>query len=171
MKKLLILILGIITSVNLPAQTKGEISIGGQIGMGLTSNLYDEGNLSFSISPEFGYFVTNRLKIGIKCGYEMTIDRYVAHLITISPNISYYIKVIDNLYYTPQLDISGVLGSDGYGIGSSIMPVGFEFRPKPQWSINFGLLTFSYYILPVYRNPHIISFNIGTSYIGMKYNF
>ena len=60
MKKLLILILGIITSVNLPAQTKGEISIGGQIGMGLTSNLYDEGNLSFSISPEFGHFVTNR---------------------------------------------------------------------------------------------------------------
>ena len=78
----------------------------------------------FGLNGEFGYFLDNRIKLGIALGYshasEPTEERYdgwyesKTNLLSFSPNIGYYIKLRKGLYYNPEFGISLLCGSADY---------------------------------------------------------
>jgi hypothetical protein len=74
MRKISICLLAIFaTSIfGVSAQNKGEMYVGGSLGLGTTS-VISGGNsatgVSFQIAPEFGYFVIDNLKVGASVSY------------------------------------------------------------------------------------------------------
>ena len=71
--------------------------------------------LSFGLAPEVGYFIRDNIKVGLKFSYNLTrayksevdgenIYRFT-HSVALVPNVSYYIRLADKLYYTPGVDL------------------------------------------------------------------
>ena len=90
------------------AQEKGEKYIGGNIRFAVSSsgsNGYMSTGTYFSVAPEFGYFITDRIKVGGEISYEVSSN---AHVIALTPTIAYYQPIIDRLYYTPPMQSCGV---------------------------------------------------------------
>lgn len=188
MKKLTICLMAILaTSIfSISAQTKGEMYAGGSLGIGTTS-LISKGNsatgVSFNIAPEFGYFVADNLKIGASISYGIESADYATHTLSVLPNIAYYVKVCNNFYYTPGLELGFAAGftedisMPGFGLGVNLGS--FELRPTEKFGISMNLLSLSYVVLTyndkdygVRFNTNAVNFNLGISpSIGVKCYF
>lgn len=171
MKRVVIFLLAVICSTTIYAQNKGDKYIGGTIGVSTTTYILDgesSAGISLAIQPEFGYFVANNFKIGASLGYSYNSN---AHVIALTPNLAYYVKVCDNLYYTPGVDVGFVLGvSDsvampGFSVSASLGR--FEFKPKPKFGISVDILSFSYVSL-TYRDKYS---DIKFTTNGLNFNF
>lgn len=188
MKKICICLLAILSTsaICASAQTKGDMFVGGSLGLGTTSVITDGNsstNLNFSISPEFGYFVTNNLKVGASLSYGIDFANYTTHTLSIMPNLAYYVKVCDKFFYTPGLELGFVaafsdgLSMPGFGLGVNLGS--FEFRPTNKFGLSMNLLSLSYVLLTykdknygVSFNSNAVSFNLGINpSIGVKYYF
>ncbi len=139
------------------AQKKGEMSIGGLLGVNtsLTSSTEKSGSIStttktpgttsFQIVPEFSYFVANncRLSVGIGYGLESSpitkdSDKWLRnnlHLFQIGAGFSYFIRITDKFHYAPMLSFSGLFGKDKINISAStdysIGAAGFSTKFSP----------------------------------------
>ena len=175
MKKILFLLVTMAT-LAIPAsnaQEKGEKYIGGNIRFAVSSsgsNGYMSTGTYFSVAPEFGYFITDRIKVGGEISYEVSSN---AHAIALTPNIAYYQPIIDRLYYTPQLGIGGgVCIYSGYEAGIFTLSLNlaqFEYRPTAKFGISTSLINLSYSLI-----DRTNSFNLGILYspsIGFHYYF
>ena len=175
MKKILFLLttvfaLGITTA---SSQEKGDKYIGGNMRFAVSStgsNGYMSTGTYFSIAPEFGYFITDKVKVGGEISYEFSSN---AHVIAVAPNIAYYQPIIDKLYYTPQLSIGGGVGIySGYEAGIfniSLNLASFEYRATTKFGISAGLVNLNYSLI-----DRTDSFNLGILYspsIGFHYYF
>ena len=155
------------------AQEKGDKYIGGNMKFAVSSagsNGYMSTGTYFSIAPEFGYFITDKIKVGGEISYELSSN---AHVIAITPNIAYYQRIIDKLYYTPQLSIGGGVGIySGYEAGIFTISLNlalFEYRPTAKFGISTSLINLSYSLI-----DRTDSFNLGILYspsIGFHYYF
>ena len=175
MRKILFILatLSALGTLSLNAQEKGEKYIGGNIRFAVSSsgsNGYMSTGTYFSIAPEFGYFITDKVKVGGEISYELSSN---AHVIAIVPNITYYQPIIDKLYYTPQLCIGGGIGIySGYEAGiftTSLNIASFEYKPTEKCGISAGLVNLSYSLI-----DRTESFNFGILYspsIGFHYYF
>lgn len=124
MHKFFITLLSIAFFTSLDAQNKGDFSIGLSTGAAYGSrntNTYTSrgGNLrttysfSASVNPEIGYFVLDRFRLSVSAGYGILAERQSerqgaapkqsTQTLAIGPGVSYYFKLADNLYYTPEL--------------------------------------------------------------------
>ncbi len=141
MKRIIICTLFVAICGIASAQKKGEMSIGGIVGVNtsLTSSTEKSGSVSttektpgttsFQIVPEFSYFVANncRLTVGIGYGLKSTpltkdSDKWLKnnlHLFQIGAGFSYFIKITDKFHYAPMLSFSGLFGKDKINISSS----------------------------------------------------
>lgn len=186
MKKVIFSLLAIFAATTLSAQSKGELYIGGQIGVGTNSVIIEgtSGNsTTFTIAPEVGYFVTDKIKIGGTFGYSLeSSDGSISHTITIMPNFAYYVRLCDKFYYTPGFEIGFACGvakditMPGFGVGLSLGS--FEFRPMQKLAFSVNLLSLNYTFLTYKEKPYIdlktnnVNFNLGINpSVGLKYYF
>ena len=183
MKKLLVCIVAICTITNLSAQTKGEVYVGGNLGIS-TASIISGGEsasaIKFCIAPEFGYFAANNFKVGVSLGYGIENS---THTLEIMPNIEYYAKICDGFYYTPGIGVGFVAGfGEGIampGFGLALALGSFEFHPTPKFGLSVSLLSLSYTHL-TYKddyyglrlNTNGVNFNLGINpSVGLKYYF
>lgn len=185
MKKVLIFVLAIASFSMASAQNKGDKYVGGIIGV-TTQSAIVSGNsantTSFSIAPEFAFFVANRFRIGGTFNYTLGAKGDdITHSVEFGPEIAYYARLCDKFYYVPSLllcfaynhvaEINGVGFEVGLGLGS------FEFRPTKHFGLALNLLTLSYAYLHYKSggwntNGHGIVLRLGVSpSVGVRYYF
>ena len=150
------------------AQQKGEQSLGLHLGydtgvtgykfyvfgMGTQETKTNNGyNLASAL--EYSYFVCDNLRISANVAYGFQGNPETpssTHSITIAPGIAYYVRLADNFYYTPNLNVgfacgvtgSGTLGRDWelmtmYGLGAELQPLAVEFRPTKKFAMSVSL--------------------------------
>ena len=175
MKKSILLLIAITTLFvsTAAAQKRGDRYIGGNLKFALSSsgsNGYMSTGTYYSIAPEFGYFVANRVKIGGGISYEFSSG---AHAIAIVPDITYYQPIVDKLYYTPQLSIGGGIGIySGYVAGIYTLTLdlaSFEYKPIDKLGISACLINLNYNLI-----DRTNSFNFSVLYspsIAFHYYF
>lgn len=113
----------------LSAQNKGDKYVGGIIGITTTSISIDGSSASqttFGFAPEFGYFASDRLRVGGSIGYQLiSSDGETTHGLTAGPSLAYYVRLCDRFYYTPQLAVGFAFastdGTSGYGFDARIV--------------------------------------------------
>ena len=156
----------------LKAQQQGDMVITGSLGMGGNSTHYrtkfvspDEtikdkeivpGTFRFSIMPEFGYYVLDRLEVSLALGYDLersdAVDQWqgkncydFTHLFTINPGISYHLPICEKFYYAPAFYLSVGFGSvNSQSAGRN----GIEVAKEGFTSFGFGLALLSFEIEP-----------------------
>ena len=150
------------------AQQKGEQSLGLHLGYdtGVTGYKFyvfgmgtqeTKTNNGYNIAAalEYSYFVCDNLRISANVAYGFKGNPETpssTHSITIAPGIAYYVRLADNFYYTPNLNVgfacgvtgSGTLGRDWesmtmYGLGAELQPLAVEFRPTKKFAMSVSL--------------------------------
>lgn len=107
----------------------------------------------FSIAPEFGYFVADKIliKLGLGYGYN-SAETSKINIFIVSPAFHYYLKITDKFHYTPgiSLGIGGGITKSGenklpmFNIGFQLHLVAFEFRATENFAINLSAGEFGY---------------------------
>ncbi len=136
MKKVIILLAAALMAGSAAfAQSKGDMYVGGGLTLGAGSTNYSEGAYSvkgtnpttFTIAPSFGYFVLDNLRVGAGLSLGITGqstgegDSKVRNNRTtflVGPQVAYYLRLSDKLYYTPELGIYGGAVTETYKAGS-----------------------------------------------------
>ncbi len=201
MKKLIILIAAIlIAGSTASAQKKGDMYIGGGLEFGVGSQTTmvlkdtklrvstDMSSINASFSPTFSYFILDNFRVGgsliLFCDYSEHEDIY--HFF-IGPEASYYVRLADNFYYTPEIGFYAGYGAvdldfSCYNTGIFVTDINaaqFEFRPTRKLGFEVNIAGLEYRIMPGkvsdpdYDNSVIInqfSLNIGAS-VALKYYF
>ena len=175
MKRTIILLIAMTTLLlsTSNAQKKGDKYIGGNLKFAVSSagsNGFMSTGTYFSIAPEFGYFIADKVKVGCELGYEVSSN---AHAIALTPNIAYNQPIIDKLYYTPQLNIGGGIGIySGYEAGIftlSLNLASFEYRPTKNIGISTSLVNLNYNLVD---RTNSVNFNVLYSpSVGFHYYF
>lgn len=171
MKKLLLcLALAGMTSA-LYAQEGGDMLVSGSLSWKSSSSkatvastsATEKGSRSFEITPQFHYFVIDKLSVGGAVGYSFTKDPNrnnatngdqlfdKSGLFIIRPMVSYYISLGEKFYYVPRFYVGAGFGKNKSEINdtdvseqdTSMFQVGlnllnFEFRPSDHIGIMFN---------------------------------
>lgn len=126
MKKLLMLLCVFILSMNVMAQNKRDKYLAPSLSVAYgnqsyssylfnTAYYYREKPVDFSLNPscEFGYFPINNFRLGIAVGlpfsafpafsYNDNWEIDYALGVSVKPNIAYYVRLADRLYYAPEI--------------------------------------------------------------------
>lgn len=155
------------------AQKKEQMYVGGTLGFSTQTYFakgYSSTGCMFSVAPEFGYFVADRIKVGAELEYGISGG---THTLLVMPNVAYYLPIVDKLYYTPQFSIGG-----GFGAGSGYINGAFafslnigalEYQPVQNMAISLSIVDLSY----AYANKtNGLGFNFLTSpTVGFRYYF
>ena len=177
------LALMIITATSsISAQNKGDSYIGGMLGAGISSSFIHGINnsttstINASASFEFGYFIANKLKLGAEASYGFSADSFNIHALTIGPNITYYARLTDNIFYTPSLTVCFAMAAavgeiiPGFGIGINLFAL--EFRPTKRLGFSASIASMSYTEFFNYEATSTFGVNLGVNpTIGFKYYF
>ena len=155
------------------AQQKGEMYVGGTLGFSVASvgaNGHMSTGTSFSVAPEYGYFVADNIQVGVALEYGFSGG---THTMLIAPNIAYHLPIVDKFYYTPQLSIGGGFGADsGYTAGVfdlSLELAAFEYKPVENMGITMSLVNLEYARV---EKANSVGFNFLTSpSVGFRYYF
>lgn len=157
MRKIILCTLFVAICGVVSAQKKGEMSIGGIIGVNtsLTSNTQKSGSVSttektpgttmFQIAPEFSYFVADNCRLTAGIGYALESTplaedsgkwlRNNLHLFSIGAGFSYFVKITDKFHYAPMLSFHGLFGTDKVNMSAStdysVGAAGFSIRFSP----------------------------------------
>lgn len=180
MKKITFIITGLLFSTITFAQTKGDSYISGTISaeFGTQETEVSNGSLSdsesqplttsFDIGVEYGYFVTDnfRLSIGAYVPFTKTpLSKENGEWLNsstigfgINPNIAYYVRITDKLYYTPEIGGYYEFGDYEQDLSSSK-----SYKTDyTGWSAYLSFLSLEY---RVYKN-----FAIGANIGGINYS-
>ena len=151
------------------AQQKGEMHFGGNLGININSAAsggISANSFGLNIIPEFGYFVTDNLKLGVSLGYGYSSS---SHALTIMPNLNYYVRLCDNIYYTPGIEFGFCYTSGTTGFGLGLQLFGIEIKPNSNWGIAINLISLNYLKLSSINN---VSFDLSYNpSIGFHYYF
>lgn len=222
MKRALIIFTIILVSTTVAsAQQRGESYFGFNAGystghtvtsVDVDSDIFDydetskvPGSHQFSVGLEYGYFVANNLLISANVSYGLSassveiLDTYstkeLTHTLTITPGISYYVRLADRFYYTPRLNAGFVYGAasedvpgeDTYtvttlGAIAELQPFSVEFRPSSRFAmhISLGSLQYTYLtndeeqadFLNTKYHIHNVNFSLlSNAEVGFKFYF
>lgn len=220
----------------IPAQKKGEISIGGTIGVsggysktspvvkisgkGSGSSAGDQdltmgghttidvdskakektpSSTVFNAGVEFGWFFADNWKLGATLQYALDSNPYEKNndkwlrqntgMILAGPQLSYYLRICDGFFFTPQIAVFGTAGTvkieaDSYtnrlsavGYGFELDPGAFEFRPSHRFAFTVSFLSFAYSHVKISRTYYDIKTDNVTydlaiqPSIGLRYYF
>lgn len=182
MRKLLstLLALLVVSVSTVSAQQKGDIYVGGNLGVNVASVIMDGESATaaeFAIQPNVGFFVADKFMVGLGLGYSVTGGDGATHTLTVGPKLSYFVPLCDKLYYTPSLDLlfcyaaSDGYGFPGFGLGVNI--VGLEYKPTERIGLSASLLSLDYVMLSnEWVTVNTVDFGLTFSpSIGFKYYF
>ena len=180
MKKIILIAAILFLSTVSFAQTKGNSYVSAIIGaeFGTQKTTLSSGSISesesqplttsFSIGAEYGYFISNNLKLGAalyvpfsstptsKDDGEWLKNSTIG--IGVVPNISYYHRINGNFYYTPEIGVNIEFGKynqqlasnhsynsnyNGWGIYLDIISFEFKISEKFALGVNIGSLGYS----------------------------
>lgn len=179
MKKVLLIAAAILACVTVSAQSRGDKYIAGSLGASFgsqTARSYDGAyttsqsqplTTTVSIQAEFGYFVADNLRLALCIGAPFTSTPSQLSGSTwlktntigfqINPNIAYYVRLTDRLYYTPEIGFSYEIGSykedmttsttynasyNGWDVYANLLAL--EFQVNPKFAIGVGIGSISY---------------------------
>lgn len=179
MKKFTILLIAAIgafaTTVN--AQEKGDFYLGGTLGLGVSSsgsNGYMHTSTAFNIAPEVGFFVIDNLKLGANLEYAYTSSSGVNSLV-ITPNVSYYLPIVDKLYYTPQVSIGGGMGFENGGYVDGVFYLSFnllslEYKATKNFALSMNLVDIDYSMIGGHYDS-VYFHLLNRPSVGVRYYF
>ena len=139
-------------TINVSAQEKGDMYVGGSFNLGTTTFTHEDGNLNaltYAVLPEYSYFVANNFRVGAELSCNFAAD---VAIFTVSPNLSYYVKLLNNFYYTPELAFGGgfITGKD-FALGAlsvGLNVIAFEFKPSKHVGLCLNLDNIFHAYLP-----------------------
>lgn len=156
-------------------------------------NKPEKKEFKFSIAPEFGYFVADKMliKLGLEYGYN-SAGTSKENIFIVSPAFHYYLKITDKFHYTPgiSLGIGGGVKKREFGenenkklpmfnIGFQLHLVAFEFRATENFAINLSAGEFGYMYTQAkekeigvagFNNNVNLDLNLGAK-VGFSYYF
>lgn len=179
MNRLILTALVMFVGMTLSAQQKGDLYLSGLMSASAGKQIYqldDEEEFgldsqptqaSFGIGTELGLFVKDNVRLGFAFSMPFSSTPYDYEdgewlkIKTIgfgfNPNISYYVKLTNNLYYTPEFGVSMEAGTikeplssaekhiDGYfGWHVYLSFLAFEFKVSDSFSLGAGVGSFGY---------------------------
>ena len=155
MKRLLIVAAALLLGCSVAsAQSKGDIYFGGMAGVAIQAG--DGGvGAGFTIQPEFGGFVADRCRLGVSIGYAISGG---IHSLTACPNFAYYIRLCENVYYTPGIE----------GVGLSMFSL--EFRPTKRFGFTANLASLNFVALASAGSTLNFDLALNPTF-GLKYYF
>ncbi len=204
MKKIIFVVAAVLAGQVAFAQSKGDMYVGGGLtfGAGSVSTKMTAGGVSttdkapaattFTISPSFGYFVADNLRVSVSLSYGLESQksgdtRNNTSTFLVGPEVAYYIRLADRLYYTPELGIYGGVASEAYktgsvkesvnmgafGIGLNIVQV--EFRPTEKLGFSVNVMGLNYVNMSkkidgVNVSANVLDFNFDAS-LAVRYYF
>ena len=202
MKKSLLLICGcLLAAFSMNAQTKGDMSIGGDFGFTaggtvIRTSVSGEGNKTssssstpngtFTLAPRFNYFVIDNLALNTGLTYDLIGgDDWTNHNFTIGIGLNYYLSLTKNFYYTPgfywDFGVNTASSSDAayFTTGLNFDFGRFEVKLNQHHALTLGLISLDYdFVGKTKRDGDVkISKGVNTvtfgvqSKIGYKYYF
>lgn len=169
MKRFFIVVVAILLGCSVvSAQQKGDKYFGGMTGIAIQAG--DGVGAGFIIQPEFGGFVADKCKLGISAGYAISGG---IHTFTLTPNFSYYIRLCDNVYYTPGIEAGFAMAAAGgavaAGVGVGLQLFSMEFRPTKHFGFTANLISLNFVGM---EGSAAINFDLGVNpTVGLKYYF
>lgn len=169
MKRFFIIVVAILLGCSVvSAQQKGDKYFGGMAGIAIQAG--DGVGAGFIIQPEFGGFVADKCKLGISAGYAISGG---IHTFTLTPNFSYYIRLCDNVYYTPGIEAGFAMAAAGgavaAGVGVGLQLFSMEFRPTKHFGFTANLVSLNFVGM---EGAAAINFDLGVNpTVGLKYYF
>lgn len=169
MKRFFIVIVAILLGCSVvSAQQKGDKYFGGMTGIAIQAG--DGVGAGFIIQPEFGGFVADKCKLGISAGYAISGG---IHTFTLTPNFSYYVRLCDNVYYTPGIEAGFAMAAAGgavaAGVGVGLQLFSMEFRPTKHFGFTANLVSLNFVGM---EGSAAINFDLGVNpTVGIKYYF
>lgn len=125
---------------------------------------------------EYGYFVADKLRVGIDLDYTYTKNGSSSHAFGVMPNVAYYVELAKGFYYTPNLGVGFGLNTTPVNNDSNLTMCGFvgefqpfavEFRPTKRFAMTVSLCSLQYSYL---AGKESSSTDILNSSISTKYN-
>ncbi len=162
MKKHVFFAAAMLISLASMAQTKGEHYVAGTITAngGTLKTTKTEGAYSYSknqpldaayeIAAEYGHFVADNFRVAVSLGASLASspnvkeewgwkkDRILAF--AFNPNVSYYMRLAGNLYYTPEIGFSLERGS----LRAQTSMLDADVTPLWGWNVYAHLLALEY---------------------------
>ena len=169
MKRFFIVVVAILLGCNVvSAQQKGDKYFGGMTGIAIQAG--DGVGAGFIIQPEFGGFVDDKCKLGISAGYAISGG---IHTFTLTPNFSYYVRLCDNVYYTPGIEagfaMAAARGAVAAGVGVGLQLFSMEFRPTKHFGFTANLVSLNFVGM---EGSAAINFDLGVNpTVGLRYYF
>ena len=169
MKRFFIVVVAILLGCSVvSAQQKGDKYFGGMAGIAIQAG--DGVGAGFIIQPEFGGFVADKCKLGISAGYAISGG---IHTFTLTPNFSYYVRLCDNVYYTPGIEagfaMAAAEGAVAAGVGVGLQLFSMEFRPTKHFGFTANLVSLNFVGM---EGAAAINFDLGVNpTVGLKYYF
>ena len=169
MKRFFIVVVAILLGCSVvSAQQKGDKYFGGMTGIAIQAG--DGVGAGFIIQPEFGGFVADKCKLGISAGYAISGG---IHTFTLTPNFSYYVRLCDNVYYTPGIEAGFAMAAAGgavaAGVGVGLQLFSMEFRPTKHFGFTANLVSLNFVGM---EGSAAINFDLGVNpTVGIRYYF
>ena len=169
MKRFFIVVVAILLGCSVvSAQQKGDKYFGGMTGIAIQAG--DGVGAGFIIQPEFGGFVADKCKLGISAGYAISGG---IHTFTLTPNFSYYVRLCDNVYYTPGIEagfaMAAAEGAVAAGVGVGLQLFSMEFRPTKHFGFTANLVSLNFVGM---EGSAAINFDLGVNpTVGIRYYF
>ena len=169
MKRFFIVVVAILFGCSVvSAQQKGDMYFGGMTGIAIQAG--DGVGAGFIIQPEFGGFVADKCKLGISAGYAISGG---IHTFTLTPNFSYYVRLCDNVYYTPGIEagfaMAAARGAVAAGIGVGLQLFSMEFRPTKHFGFTANLVSLNFVAM---EGSAALNFDLGVNpTVGVRYYF
>ena len=169
MKRFFIIVVAILLGCSVvSAQQKGDKYFGGMTGIAIQAG--DGVGAGFIIQPEFGGFVADKCKLGISAGYAISGG---IHTFTLTPNFSYYVRLCDNVYYTPGIEAGFAMAAAGgavaAGVGVGLQLFSMEFRPTKHFGFTANLISLNFVGM---EGAAAINFDLGVNpTVGIRYYF
>ena len=169
MKRFFIVVVAILLGCSVvSAQQKGDKYFGGMTGIAIQAG--DGVGAGFIIQPEFGGFVADKCKLGISAGYAISGG---IHTFTLTPNFSYYVRLCDNVYYTPGIEAGFAMAAAGgavaAGVGVGLQLFSMEFRPTKHFGFTANLVSLNFVGM---EGAAAINFDLGVNpTVGIRYYF
>lgn len=159
MKRIILsIILALTACVSLSAQQQGDKAVAAYVGLDLST----VPNSNFEILAEFDYFVVDNVRASFAVGMPVA-SRLISKVgdeklkqntvgVYFNPNVAYYCKLADNIFYTPELGATFGLGSFKNKFSSTVLekgryngfciylyPVYFEIQVNARMAIGVAL--------------------------------
>ena len=180
MKRIILLSILLCGTLSLSAQNKGDKYLAGSFGLSFGNQEQELSNgavstttsqplsTSFNLMGELGYFIADNLRVGLALGVpfnsspsNQTDDGTWLKTNTlgfqINPSIAYYVKMAENLYYTPEIGGSYEIGSykeqltknntynaDYSGWDLYFHFLAMEYRVNEKFALGVGIGTLGY---------------------------